>query len=218
MILLGFLYLDLLCFVCYLSPLFSFEFAMSSTTPSLSTVPSVITAPPGTLTAAGPSALTVGSAPVRSSVTIPVVFEFSMAAPSLSFDPRSSAVFQAPFTLFESVHLESAEFTLWIYPGSGRRVQYAVSGSASAPANFLAAPLGGVFAGAAYNTTTNEVVLPPEHSFGRELKAVNVGNPSPCFHFVYAGGTAAATSVDVALRGNIRVSFSGFGIVPAISL
>jgi len=150
-------------------------------------------------------------------ITVPLAFHLSGVTGTFSLDLRSHVGFQNLIRLYESATFVSAVFHVHVFPGVTRRVHFAVSGRAIAPAaavNYAAAPVYELVAGATYSTVVESVGLPHSAAFGTELKAAVLGNATPKFHFRLEGGTAATDCAFV--RGSISFTVAGSGLLAAI--
>jgi hypothetical protein len=123
---------------------------------------------------------------------------------SVKIDLRSAATVVAMFAPFESVTLLWASATLHLAPGDAATV-----GCAWLPntlnvntVNIEKAFDGCEMSTAKYSGMTAVVPL-TQPTFGRELKALVVGNPAPCF---VADATSAAGFIKV------KILFSGSGV------
>jgi hypothetical protein len=133
-----------------------------------------------------------------------------------TFHPRSSSIVGAVTKYFESATLESARITVSVSGGSGVTACVGV-GTGTIPAGpdgFLALPQCVIFTGSADGLGTGEYVLPPDHSFGREIKAAALGNPDPSFFFCIDAPDSGVAMI----RGVITIRVSGAGVPVPFSL
>ncbi|UZC46351.1 hypothetical protein [Sclerotinia sclerotiorum deltaflexivirus 3] len=186
--------------------------------PSANLAPAATQSNPAFNTDIGPSSLTLIASQHPTSVTIPLLAEMNSTAHTKTFDPRSHDGIRQMMSMFESVRLDEISFTIILTPGISRKVIWGVN-TGIQPVSFtelLKQPVAGLVPAAQYGTVVEQIVYPP-NSFGRELKAPNLGNPSPVYHFIYEGGTPPATSADVLIRGPIPITSSGFGLINALT-
>jgi len=192
---------------------------LSATNASLA--PSASTGAPSTfIHQDGASAMTVSAAPAPRNITIPFVITGITATQNTKSLDLGSLGNQMLFSMFESVELISLEFTIIVTPGSKKKVFYALDGNTKISSNDLQslnAPIAGLVPGAEYGMSITTVVLPSNHSFGRELKASVLGNPTPTLHLGYFGSTPAQTTADVIVRGFATVKVSGVGLISALT-
>jgi hypothetical protein len=163
----------------------------------------------------GPAAMVVSPPSVGATYAIPFSFELSMDTPEIHFFANRSTDLLRLCTFFESVQLESFAATFTILPGVTRRVDFAFTAEAGphADLDWQSQPVAGIIAGAKDFTIRESVVLPSDHSFGREIKGLNVGNPPPRFRALYTGGVAGSDTHDVVVRCVIRIRCSGTGVI-----
>lgn len=169
-----------------------------------------------TLTAltSGVSALDVGSPATPRDIEIPFVQIFS---PGQIYDLSISATkIAGMMSLFETVKFISLSFAVEVTGKSGK-LQFAADTDNSAPtsdAAWLGSTVYQRFSGNDQGDTYAEYVFPTRHPFGRELKAIAMGNDPPKFHFRFVGKTGDSASV----RGKFVIQGGGTGIIPAIGL
>jgi hypothetical protein len=177
-------------------------------------------APSAFVEQSGPTSMQVRAGPAPRTITLPFVINgitMTQNTKSVKFD-RFGALPQ--FSMFESVRLLSASFTAIIMPGATKMLYYSIDErDAASDENMLAltGPVAGIIPGAQYGVTIVEVPLPPDHSFGRELKATSLGNDTPTVHFLYRGGTPASTTQDITIRGVVELELGGVGVVRAVA-
>jgi len=150
-------------------------------------------------------------------ISVPLAFFLSGVTSTFSLDLRTHPGFQNLIRLYESASFVSAVFHVHVFPGVTRRVHFAVSGRANAPAaavNYAAAPVYELVAGATYSTVVESVGLPHPATFGTELKAAVLGNATPKFYFLLEGGTAGTDCAFV--RGSITFTIAGAGLLSSI--
>jgi hypothetical protein len=192
---------------------------LSATNASLAPVPG--TGAPETFThQGGASAMSVSAAPAPRTITVPFVVGGITSTQNTKTIDLTSMGRKMIFSLYESVELLSLEFTVIITPGSKKRVYYAIDGNDSIDIKdlqMLNSPIAGLVPGAEYGMSMDTILLPSTHSFGRELKAVALGNPVPTLHFGYIGGTPAGTTAEISIRGLITVRVSGAGLISALT-
>lgn len=119
-------------------------------------------------------------------------------------------------SLFESVKLVSLSFSVEVTGQSGK-LQFAATTSSSPPSDdngWLGATVYQRFTGNAHGDTYADYTFPRSHPFGREVRAVALGNDPPRFYFRFLGSTGDSASV----RGSLVLQGGGHGIVPAIGL
>lgn len=163
-----------------------------------------------------PSTLTLQASSSLDKVALTFVSMLSGNLPVLTFNLRSNTTFVTQMELFESVKLESFDWDVVLMPGSSARLYWCFD-TVARPANahhYLAKPFGGVFVGSEGASTPCKASLPSNHPFGRELKALNLGNKPPVFHFRLVGAPANA-EVGAVVRGVAVVSFYGRGVISA---
>jgi hypothetical protein len=169
-----------------------------------------------------PAAAPVLAAVVRSRVTVPFSSVLSMASPVFEFDPCDvgSGTLLSRCAFFESVHIESCTITGHMLAGSSRWLAAAITdrefSADTSVATMLKAPVANFTQGAQYGGTNLTIDLPPSHPFGREIKAVAIGNRPPKFFVKYGGGTANSDNTDVYVRGTVTISWSGTAPVSGI--
>jgi hypothetical protein len=141
------------------------------------------------------------------------VVRLSAARRAVHFDPTSDPTFLERCSFFESVQLESAAFTITVFPGINRRVAVCANPLGVTPADAYESTCFTLAPGAQYGTTVQNWSLPHPHPFGRELKAMALGNPPPRFSFVYLGATGTTTTeADAVVRGELVLTLRGTGV------
>jgi len=148
--------------------------------------------------------------PVRS---IPLLTRISHDKPNLTYDLRGDKDFKNLFAFFENVSLLSAVFTVWIPLGAKYSVEFAVCESATIPSELDEAPVYSEKFGGAYGRTEHTFTYTPESGFGKVVKGINLGNPSPVFRLRALGDSEATTITRV--RAVFKVRAHGFGIISA---
>jgi hypothetical protein len=167
----------------------------------------------------GVSTITLGPATASQVFTVPFITALTPMAPNKRLELRLDDAFARRVAFFESVQLLDLSFVAHILPGMARRFFWGIHSSTltAAPASLLSCPIGGMDAGAQYGTIAVRGELPPDHPFGRELKAINPGTPSPDLFFHYSGGTTGGTTDDIMIRVTVTVKCSGTAPVSALS-
>ncbi|QJT73732.1 hypothetical protein [Botrytis cinerea deltaflexivirus 1] len=190
----------------------------SNNQPSANLAPAATQSNPAFNTSTGPSSLTLNASQHPTTVTVPLLAEMTSVAHIKTSDPRTHAGIQHMMAMFESVRLDDISFTIILTPGISRKVIWGVNTGIQPTtlSELLKQPVAGLVPAAQYGTVVEQIVYPP-HSFGRELKAPNLGNPSPVYHFIYEGGTPQASTVDVTIRGHITITYGGFGLINAVT-
>jgi len=155
------------------------------------------------------------SLPTHGNVTVPLFVRLTMAAPTQLINFRTQAALAQRYANYEFCELVSIKFEVTIGPGATRVAQWAYTTSDTTPAHFQAESYAGQVNGHAHGAIKEVGELDPGHGFGRLLKGVNLGNPSPILHLNYSGGTAAATSADVWVKVWVTFAGRGAGIQPA---
>jgi hypothetical protein len=175
---------------------------------------SVVAADPNTtLAAPGEVSLTLTAAPAESIFTLPFSCTLSGALPCGRINVRTDADITKAFELFESVVLMSADFSMICHPGDGRMISLGVGPVARTVEGMTSCPLYAVEVATSMVPARLVFSLPPDHAFGREVKAAQLSNPCPVFHFGYEGASAPdSTTPDVVVRGAFKFRASGFGI------
>jgi hypothetical protein len=163
----------------------------------------------------GPSEIALHARSDSLTRTIPINFVLTAAAPNNNLRLREHTVFLAYFALFESVELLSATFTVYMTADTSHVVEWGISGTLATGTSILTAPISGLIGGSDSGMVTSVISLPAQHPFGKELKALNLGNPDPVFHFHGLGATGTTRICQV--LGSISVRASGHGIIPAIN-
>lgn len=172
-----------------------------------------VQAPETTAAFTGSSHMLPSLPPPHSRATLPISIALSKDVSEFSLALHHNDKFLVAFLLFESVRLEAISFTVALPPGSGVRGFYCACASKTPPTgHYLAQPLAGFIGGGHYGTTKETFALPSNHSFGRELKASNIGNAPPVFHFKIEG----LADTPCYIRGEVTVSFSGHGLLHAL--
>lgn len=118
---------------------------------------------------------------------------------------------------FESAELVGLSVALTIVGGEKVVVAVGVSTTSSAVTSLdtmLALPMCTMFSGSQVGQATGEFSLPPDHGFGREVKAVSVGNPDPVLHILLDAEEPAVVMV----RGYVELRLTGHGVPAPLSL
>lgn len=163
--------------------------------------------------ASGPSALEVATLQHPNLFVVPFVYE-----------ARHNDVFYFPMrkgrigtlsSMFESVKFEAFEFAVMI-SGHNAVLRFAAIGGIEpvTERDWLSAPVGQYFVGNSQGYTSTTYQFPSSHPFGREMKAVTLGNPRPSFMFKFTGDPSDKCWV----RGKITIQCGGFGLPAPISL
>jgi hypothetical protein len=172
-----------------------------------------------TFVGAGPSTRTLSTSSSGVVIHMPFTVVLKHTAGRASFCPRKSVVIEGVTKYFESAEL--LEFRATAHVAGGQTATVAIgAGNGTQPTTLeahLALPQCAVFSGDANGLGVGEFVLPPDHSFGREIKAVAVGNVDPTFYFCLDSADAAVAMV----RAVVRLRLSGVGVptpfsVPAV--
>jgi len=165
----------------------------------------------------GGGEMSVATPSVQHVITIPFYAVLKHTDGKCTFNPRLNSGVKQLTTYFESARLVDVGCTITINGGKDSMVSVGFSTGANPPTSFegfLALPTAVVLSGADTGSVTHEVRLPPEHSFGTELKAACVGNPSPVLHVCVDTGTPTIAMV----RGSISMSVTGVGVPASILL
>lgn len=164
----------------------------------------------GEAASSGPSRreLPVGEAGTR--VRLPFMAKLTHLLPRAAFSPRTSTSVQGLTKYFESAQVADIRLSVSIAGGDQIVVAVGVGTGAVTPSsidNFLALPLASVFTGKSDGLGSAEFSLPPDHGFGREVKALAVGNADPVLHIFVDGGPAT-----VLVRGYVDLVLRGHGV------
>jgi len=118
--------------------------------------------------------------------------------PPIFFTGMNNLVTIAALGIYESVHLESAEFTVMVPKGSANTVWCAVvnqDADLSSVAAWLSSPVVSAIQGSDQGPVEAKFDLPRGHPFAKEIKARVMGNPAPSFRFVWQGVAGAQAHV-----------------------
>lgn len=161
--------------------------------------------------AAGPrSAFDIVPTGPRTSLTLAMyaTLDKGTHTATISWSPLTQPAFVVMLAVYESVRLESAEFSISVAAGQGNSCWCAVA-NASVPApsanEWYGCPVLKVVDGSDDGTVVSSFELPPQHSFSKELRAALPGNDPPRFHFGYVG----AAGGNAVVMGRFVVSVSG---------
>jgi len=166
---------------------------------------------------AQPSTQMVLAGPAPSVFVIPFWFNLSGRTPLKTVNLCNNPALQHRIMLFESVTLLSATFDVHLSAGLGRRVMASVTGLDSAPQTYMSGFPRLYLDGAQQIGVHREWGLPSNHTYGREIRSIAVGNPTPRFHFCYVGGTPSSEHPDVTVHGVFEVLARGTGVPAPIN-
>jgi hypothetical protein len=79
---------------------------------------------------------------------------------------------------------------------------------------FLGKPICASFTGTNDGAGRGEFALPANSGFGREIKAVSVGNPDPSLHLT----VESDVPFSVLVRGTLELRLTGVGVPDSISV
>jgi hypothetical protein len=163
-----------------------------------------------------PSTRDITTAPAPREILLPFVSLLSGKTPRLCFDVATSNLFKNLVSPYESAQLLEFSASVRISPGVGLQVDMGAYAKGDPPLEFFSSPVWHRVSGATYSYVESSFSLPNTHPFGRELKAPTVGNPRPVFFFVLTGAVAESTETDAIVRGLIRFSVHGSGVMEAL--
>lgn len=133
----------------------------------------------------------------------------------LDMQPMNNVSIAVLTAIFESVHLDSAQFTFTVDKSSDNDIYFGVNGGAALSGDsWYAAHIFACFGGSDQGIVTHKYDLPPDMPFSRELKAANLGNPPPTFHF----GLSATATGGVTVQCNFDLTVSGTAPLPRMDM
>ena len=130
------------------------------------------------------------------------------------FSPTNDLSVRLQTARFESVTIENVFIEVELPAGSTSLCRLAVSPSTRTPTDMNAEPVRAVFTGSSQGVVIKSWTM-PQNSFGKEIKAVAIGNPPMQFHF--KGSNCSSTS-PINVRIYLTVHETGRGVMPPIDV
>jgi len=130
-----------------------------------------------------------------------------------SLDLTTNDVLNTALMLFESARIQAIHMDIFLDTGKTILLHMAVTTSRAPPDDLSFAPIY-VRAGGNDMQPVEKTWDMPENAFGQEIRALNLGNPPPQFHFKLSGGSG--TGYIATIRMQITLLLGGYGILPAI--
>jgi len=164
-----------------------------------------------------PSTMHVAAGGRKLELSLPVGFVVNQAAGTFAFQPRDHPSLEDIVEHFESVQLQSASFSIMVQGNAESSCRILVSSSKDPPTDsfsWIGSGHSMICAGSANGPVLSEFSLPQNHSFGREIKGIALGNPDPVFYFKFLSTLPAVCYA----RGHIKLVCSGYGTPTAVDI
>jgi len=150
-------------------------------------------------------------------MTFGVYAKLSSDAPSFSWNVLGTPALALMLGIYESVRLESAEFNATLSTGVDTSLWIAATENTvtlSGTDQWLAAPINTTICGASTGVVRGKFTLPPDHQFGKEIRAATVGNHGPSFHFNHQGAAGSSSRI----TGSITVTVAGMAVIGHVNI
>lgn len=144
-------------------------------------------------------------------------FIFTLAlkgSESFTFDFATNSHLRAALMLFESVRLERVAATFYINTGKNNSIEMGMSTESATPDDLMDCPVHVQANGFDLGNQVVEWVMRP-NSFGKEIKAMPLGNLPPKMYFKASGTTTEQTG---RVRIHLTVALSGVGLIKPVPL
>lgn len=150
-------------------------------------------------------------------MTFGVYAKLNSETPSFSWNVLGTPALALMLGIYESVRLESAEFSATLSTGIDTCLWVAATENTvtlSGTDQWLAAPINTTICGASTGVVRGKFTLPPNHQFGKEIRAATVGNHGPSFHFNHQGAAGSSSRI----TGSITVTVAGLAVIGHVNI